>query len=99
MERYAILCRDHATMDTCARALQQRGLPRQVRKRSGDYRSQRDRITVMTMQASKGLEFALVSRLTPTSPRKRARVPHRNAALGRYGYAGSHGRAHASQSH
>ena len=57
----AILCRDHATMDTCARALQQRGLPHQLRKRSGDYRPERDRITVMTMHASKGLEFPLVA--------------------------------------
>jgi len=57
----AILCRDHATMDTCAAALRQRKLPHQVRHKSGDYRPERDRITVMTMHASKGLEFPLVA--------------------------------------
>ena len=57
----AILCRDHATMETCAHALRQRDLPHQVRKRSGDYRPERDKITVMTMHASKGLEFPLVA--------------------------------------
>ncbi len=57
----AILCRDHATMDACAHALRQRDLPHQVRKRAGDYRPERDKITVMTMHASKGLEFPLVA--------------------------------------
>ncbi|MCZ4316197.1 NERD domain-containing protein [Comamonadaceae bacterium G21597-S1] len=57
----AILCRDHATMDACANALRRRGLPHQVRHRSGDYRAERNRIAVMTMHASKGLEFPLVA--------------------------------------
>ena len=57
----AILCRDHATMDACAHALRQRDLPHQVRHKSGDYRPERNRITVMTMHASKGLEFPLVA--------------------------------------
>ncbi|MCB2008190.1 MAG: NERD domain-containing protein [Rhodoferax sp.] len=57
----AIICRDHATMDACAHALHHRKLPHQVRHRSGDYRPGRDRITVMTMHASKGLEFPVVA--------------------------------------
>jgi len=56
----AIICRDHATMEACANALRHRKLPHKVRHRSGEYLPGRDVITVMTMHASKGLEFALV---------------------------------------
>ncbi|MDO8373880.1 MAG: 3'-5' exonuclease [Burkholderiaceae bacterium] len=57
----AILCRDHATMDVCAHVLKHRQLPHQVRKRSGDFKPGRNAITVLTMHASKGLEFPVVA--------------------------------------
>jgi hypothetical protein len=56
----AVICRDWDTMDLCASALRARKLPHQVRKRAGDYRPERDSITVLTMHASKGLEFPVV---------------------------------------
>jgi superfamily I DNA/RNA helicase len=57
----AILCRDHASLDLCARALAQRRLPYKVRHRSGDFDPFADSIKVMTMHASKGLEFPVVA--------------------------------------
>ena len=48
-------------MDECASALRQRGLPHQVRKQSGDFEPPADSIKVMTMHASKGLEFPVVA--------------------------------------
>ncbi len=57
----AILCRDWNTMDLCAGALRQRGLPYSVRKRAGDFHPAADHIHVMTMHASKGLEFPVVA--------------------------------------
>ena len=57
----AVLCADWATMDLCASALAQRQLPHRVRKRSGDYNPSADAIQVMTMMASKGLEFPVVA--------------------------------------
>lgn len=57
----AILCRDHEAMDQCARALWQRKLPHRVRRRSGDFDALADSIKVMTMHASKGLEFPVVA--------------------------------------
>lgn len=56
----AVLCRRHRVMDTCAAALRQRRLPHQVR-RSGAFHTGADTIKVLTMHASKGLEFALVA--------------------------------------
>ena len=56
----AVICRDWDTMDLCASALKHRKLPHQVRKRAGDYRPNRDTITVLTMKVSKGLEFPVV---------------------------------------
>ena len=57
----AILCRDHESMDQCARALAHRKLPHRVRHRSGDFDPLADTIKVMTMHASKGLEFPVVA--------------------------------------
>lgn len=57
----AILCRDYAVMEACAKALSHRRLPHQVRKRSGDFNPAQDVIRVMTMMVSKGLEFPVVA--------------------------------------
>jgi superfamily I DNA/RNA helicase len=57
----AIICRRHFVMDECSAALRQRGLPHQVRKRSGDFDPGKDCITILTMHASKGLEFPVVA--------------------------------------
>lgn len=48
-------------MDECSAALRQRGLPHQLRKRSGDFDPGKDCITILTMHASKGLEFPVVA--------------------------------------
>ena len=57
----AILCRDHESMNQCAVALAHRKLPHRVRHRSGDFDPLADTIKVMTMHASKGLEFPVVA--------------------------------------
>ena len=57
----AILCRHWNEMDQCAEVLARRGLPHQVRKQTGQFDPGQDRIKVMTLHASKGLEFPLVA--------------------------------------
>ena len=57
----AILCADYKTMDLCAHALQQRQLPFNVRKKTGDFNPAADTIQIMTMKVSKGLEFPVVA--------------------------------------
>ncbi|WBY04076.1 3'-5' exonuclease [Ramlibacter tataouinensis] len=57
----AVLCRRQAQLDDVARALKARRLPHKVRKSSGDYDPLADAIKVMTMHASKGLEWPVVA--------------------------------------
>jgi len=57
----AILCHDYFTMDLCAKALGQRKLPFNVRKRAGDFNPHANAIQIMTMKVSKGLEFPVVA--------------------------------------
>ena len=57
----AILCRRHAVMDECAAVLRRRRLPHHVRRGSGSFNPTTDTIKVMTMHASKGLEFSVVA--------------------------------------
>lgn len=57
----AILCRNSFTMELCAKALQQRQLPHKVRRGTGDFVPHGDHIHVMSMHASKGLEFPVVA--------------------------------------
>jgi hypothetical protein len=57
----AVLCRHHHEMDECAQALSRWQLPFEVRARSGNFHPREDTIKVMTMHASKGLEFPVVA--------------------------------------
>jgi len=57
----AILCHDYPTMDLCARALEQRRLTFNLRKRAGDFKPGANAIQIMTMKVSKGLEFPVVA--------------------------------------
>lgn len=57
----AILCRRHAVMDDCASVLKARGMPHKIRHRSGDFDPLADTIKIMTMHASKGLEFPVIA--------------------------------------
>ena len=57
----AILCRHWSEMDLCAGVLSKRGLPHQVRKKTGQFDPAQDSIKVMSLHASKGLEFPVVA--------------------------------------
>lgn len=57
----AVLCRSWALMDECARALEHHRLPHKVRKGTRDFDPGADTIKVMTLHASKGLEFPVVA--------------------------------------
>jgi len=57
----AIICRRYAVMQECASALSQRRIPHQVRKGTGHFDPSADSIKIMTMHASKGLEFPVVA--------------------------------------
>lgn len=57
----AVLCRHYEDMDRCAAVLRQRQLPHEVRKSSGAFSPLADSIKVLTMHASKGLEFPVVA--------------------------------------
>jgi hypothetical protein len=57
----AVLCADTKTRDLCARTLAQRKLPVENRLGSGDFDPASNKIKVMTMKVSKGLEFPVVA--------------------------------------
>jgi Nuclease-related domain/UvrD-like helicase C-terminal domain/AAA domain len=57
----AVLCADWKSLDLCAIALNQRKLPFNLRKRTGEYNPEADAIQIMTMKVSKGLEFPVVA--------------------------------------
>jgi superfamily I DNA/RNA helicase len=57
----AVLCADTKTRDLCAQALAQRKLPVENRLGPGDFNPVSDKIKVMTMKVSKGLEFPVVA--------------------------------------
>ncbi len=57
----AITCRHYPVMDECAAALRRRKLPHQVRRGSGSFDPDADTIKVLTMHASKGVEFPVVA--------------------------------------
>ncbi len=57
----AVLCADTKTRDLCARILAQSKLPVENRLGSGDFDPTSNKIKVMTMKVSKGLEFPVVA--------------------------------------
>jgi superfamily I DNA/RNA helicase len=57
----AVICRDFAAMDKCVKEFKMRKLPYEVRKGAGHFNPEQDAIKVMTMRASKGLEFPVVA--------------------------------------
>ena len=59
----AVICRHYSEMDECAHALNRARLPHQMRKGAGSFHPNEDTIKVLTMHASKGLEFPVVALL------------------------------------
>ena len=57
----AILCRHHQDMYLCVNLLNRRQLPHQVRDKPGHFDPAADTIKVLTLHASKGLEFPVVA--------------------------------------
>lgn len=57
----AVICRHHAEMERCADALRHRRLPHQVRRDAKSFDPAADTIKLLTMHASKGLEYPVVA--------------------------------------
>ncbi|MPM34412.1 ATP-dependent DNA helicase Rep [bioreactor metagenome] len=57
----AVLCRHHDEMHVCELALARKRLPHRVRSRTGDFQPHEDVVQIMTMHASKGLEWPIVA--------------------------------------
>lgn len=57
----AVICRHYEEMERCASVLRQRRLPHEQRKGSGAFNPHHDCIKLLTMHASKGLEFPVVA--------------------------------------
>ncbi|WP_211233817.1 DEAD/DEAH box helicase [Comamonas composti] len=66
----AVLCRHHDEMEICAHALQRKGLPFRMRKKSGHFRPEEDAIKLMTMHVSKGLEWPVVAVISSEEERR-----------------------------
>ena len=57
----AIICRHYSEMERCSAVLRYRQLPHEVRKGAGTFNPLADSIKILTMHASKGLEFPVVA--------------------------------------
>jgi Nuclease-related domain/UvrD-like helicase C-terminal domain/AAA domain len=57
----AIICRRYAELERCADVLRHRRLPHEVRRGPGTFNPLADSIKLLTMHASKGLEFPVVA--------------------------------------
>ena len=56
-----MICRRHWVLEECAAAFARKRLPYQLRKSAGSFNPNADTIKLLTMHASKGLEFAVVA--------------------------------------
>lgn len=68
----AVLCRHHGEMHVCEAALKRKGLPHSVRSRTGDFKPEQDVVQIMTMHASKGLEWPIVAVVADEEKKTRA---------------------------
>ncbi|MEG0151153.1 MAG: 3'-5' exonuclease [Comamonas sp.] len=66
----AVLCRHKDELWVCADALRRKALPHRVREKSGDFKPEHDCIKLMTMHASKGLEWPVVAVVASDAERK-----------------------------
>lgn len=57
----AIICRHYSEMERCSAVLHHRKVPHEVRKGPGTFNPLADTIKILTMHASKGLEFPVVA--------------------------------------
>jgi superfamily I DNA/RNA helicase len=57
----AVLCRSYKEIDICAKSLRQHNIPFTVLKGREQFDNAVDGVKVMTLHASKGLEFSLVA--------------------------------------
>ena len=85
----AVLCRHKDEIFVCADALRRKGLPYRVRERSGQFKPEEDSIKVMTMHASKGLEWPVVAVVTSDEERKTRDVKKDGALEARLVYVAS----------
>ena len=85
----AVLCRHKDEMFVCADALRRKGLPYRVREKSGQFKPDEDSIKVMTMHASKGLEWPVVAVMTSDEERKARDVKKDGALEARLVYVAS----------
>ena len=76
----AVLCRHIDDMELCADILSRKGLPHRMRKKSGQFKPEEDSIKLMTMHASKGLEWPVVAVVTSEEER-RAKDVEKDGAL------------------
>ncbi|MEG2999476.1 MAG: 3'-5' exonuclease [Comamonas sp.] len=60
----AVLCRNKDEIDSCAYALKRKGLPHQAHKKSDKFNPAANSIQIMTLHASKGLEWPVVAVVT-----------------------------------